>query len=77
MSDTFKKITAVISEQLNVEEDKIKRESNLVDDLGADSLDVVETIMALEEAFDVEIPDEDAENMKTVQDIEEHINKQQ
>jgi len=68
MSDTFEEIKAVISEELEVEEDQIKMESLIVDDLGADSLDVVELIMRLEEKFDIEIPDEDAEKIQTVGD---------
>ncbi len=64
----FEKIRAVLVEQLGVEEDDITMESSLMDDLGADSLDLVELIMALEQEFDVEIPDEDAEKIKTVGD---------
>ena len=64
--DIFAKIKEVIVDKLGVEEDKITREANFVDDLGADSLDTVELIMQLEEEFGVEIPDEDAENITTV-----------
>lgn len=64
----FEKIRAVLVEQLGVEEDDVTMESSLMDDLGADSLDLVELIMALEQEFDVEIPDEDAEKIKTVGD---------
>ncbi len=64
--DTFAKIKEVIVDKLGVEEEKIIREAHFVDDLGADSLDTVELIMQLEEEFDIEIPDEDAENITTV-----------
>jgi acyl carrier protein len=67
------KVVDIISSQLGVEKDAIKPEANVVDDLGADSLDVVELVMALEEAFDVEIPDEDAENIRTVGDIFKYL----
>jgi len=60
------KIKKIISEQLGVEEDEVVPEAKFVDDLGADSLDTVELVMALEEEFDIEIPDEDAEKMQTV-----------
>lgn len=68
MSDTFEEVKSVISEELEVEEDQITMESLIVDDLGADSLDVVELIMRLEEKFDVEIPDEEAEKIQSVGD---------
>ena len=72
----FEEIKKVVVEQLGVTEAEIKRESSFVDDLGADSLDTVELVMALEEAFSIEIPDEDAEKIETVGDairyIEEH-----
>jgi len=69
------KIIDIIANQLGVEKDIITPEANVVDDLGADSLDVVELVMALEEAFDLEIPDEDAENIRTVKDIFEYLEK--
>ncbi len=69
------KVVDIIANQLGVEKDIITPEAHVVDDLGADSLDVVELIMALEEAFDVEIPDEEAENIRTVQDIYDYIEK--
>lgn len=68
------KIKAIIAEQLGVGEDEIKTDSNFVDDLGADSLDLVELVMALEEEFGQEIPDEDAEKIQTVKDAIEYIN---
>ncbi len=69
-------VKEVVVEQLNVNPDEVKEESKFVEDLGADSLDVVELVMALEEKFDIEIPDEEAEKIATVSDaikfIEEH-----
>jgi len=67
------KIRTIIAEQLGVSEDEIKLESNFVDDLGADSLDLVELVMALEEEFGQEIPDEDAEKIQTVKDAIDYI----
>lgn len=69
MSDLQKKVVDIIANQLGVEKEIITAEANVVDDLGADSLDVVELVMALEEAFDLEIPDEDAEKIRLVKDI--------
>jgi len=63
------KIMDIIANQLGVDKEMVTPGANIVDDLGADSLDVVELVMALEEAFDTEIPDEDAEKIRTVQDI--------
>ena len=67
------KIIKIVSDQLNVDEGEINPDSSFVDDLGADSLDTVELVMALEEEFDVEIPDEDAEKMQTVGDVVDYI----
>ena len=67
----------IIVEQLSVEKDKVVPNASFVDDLGADSLDLVELIMAMEEAFDIEIPDEDAEKIVTVQDALEYVKKLQ
>lgn len=64
----FDDVKAVVVEQLNVSADEVKEESKFVEDLGADSLDVVELVMALEEKFDVEIPDDQAEKIQTVGD---------
>jgi acyl carrier protein len=64
----FEEVKAVVCEQLNVSADEVKAESKFVEDLGADSLDVVELVMALEEKFDIEIPDDQAEKIQTVQD---------
>jgi acyl carrier protein len=65
----------IIVEQLSVDKDKVVPGASFVDDLGADSLDLVELIMAMEEEFDVEIPDEDAEKIATVQDAIDYIDK--
>ncbi|HHS93497.1 MAG TPA: acyl carrier protein [Campylobacterales bacterium] len=62
-------VKEVVVEQLSVNADEVKEESKFVEDLGADSLDVVELVMALEEKFDIEIPDEDAEKIATVADV--------
>jgi len=67
------KIKEIVVDQLGVEEDQVTVEANFIDDLGADSLDTVELIMAFEEEFDVEIPDTDAEKIKTVQDVINYI----
>jgi len=70
---TFDKVKEVIVDKLGVEEDKIETSSSFVDDLGADSLDTVELIMQLEEEFGIEIPDESAEKMTTVQQAVDYI----
>ena len=69
----FDKIKDIIVEQLDVEEDAVTMEASITDDLGADSLDVVDLVMSIEESFDVEIPDEEGENIKTVGDIVKYI----
>jgi len=69
------KIKSIIVNQLGVESNSVTMEAKFVDDLGADSLDIVELIMAVEEAFDVDIPDEEAENFNTVQDALNFVNK--
>jgi len=71
--EILEKVKAVIVEQLNVEEDDVNEEASFVDDLGADSLDIVELVMALEEEFGVSIPDEQAESIKTVGDAVAYI----
>ena len=74
-ADIFEKVKAIIVEQLSVEDkDKVTPQANFVDDLGADSLDTVELVMALEEEFDIEIPDEAAEKITTVQAVVDYIN---
>lgn len=67
------KIKEVIVEQLGVDPEKVKPEASFIDDLGADSLDIVELVMAMEESFEIEIPDEDAEKLKTVQDVIDYL----
>ncbi|MFH1387140.1 MAG: acyl carrier protein [bacterium] len=69
----FEQVKKVVVEQLGVAESEIKKESSFVDDLGADSLDTVELVMALEESFGVEIPDEDAEKIKTINDTINYV----
>ena len=69
----FDDVKAVVVEQLHVNPDEVKEESKFVEDLGADSLDVVELVMALEEKFDIEIPDTDAEKIITVKDAMSYI----
>ena len=73
--DLVEKVKQIISEQLGVDEGEVAPSASFVDDLGADSLDQVELVMALEEAFGVEIPDEDAEKLRTVQDALDNIEK--
>ncbi|RYZ40177.1 MAG: acyl carrier protein [Myxococcaceae bacterium] len=76
MSDTKTveaKIKSIIADQLGVGEDEIKPESSFIEDLGADSLDIVELVMAMEEEFEVEIPDDEAENIKTVGDAINYV----
>ena len=69
------KVKEIIAEQLGIAEDEIQPDCSFVEDLGADSLDIVELIMAFEEEFDLEIPDEDAEKLLTVKDTVEYIRK--
>ena len=71
--EIFQKVKGVIVEQLGVAEGNITMKASFIDDLGADSLDIVELIMALEEEFDIEIPDSDAEKVVTVGDVVEYI----
>lgn len=67
------KIKGVVVDKLGVKPEQVTDEANFIDDLGADSLDLVELVMALEDEFDVEIPDEDAEKLKTVASVREYI----
>ena len=69
------KVKDIIVEQLGVDPEKVKPEASFIDDLGADSLDIVELVMTMEEEFDIEIPDEEAEKLKTVQDVQEYLTK--
>lgn len=69
----FQKVKSIIADQLGVDEEEITMEASFIDDLGADSLDIVELIMALESEFDIEFPDEDAEKVVTVGDVVDYI----
>ena len=71
--EVFEKVKGIIVEQLGVAEASVTMEASFIDDLGADSLDIVELVMALEEEFDMEIPDEDAEKVVTVGDVVDYI----
>ena len=71
--EIFEKIKAIIVDRLGVSEDKITYETSFQEDLGADSLDIVELVMAIEEEFDIEIPDADAEKVATVGDVVDYI----
>ena len=71
--DVFPKVKEIIVDQLGVEEDEVRPEAHFIEDLGADSLDIVELVMALEEEFGLEIPDEDAEKIATVTDAVDYI----
>jgi len=79
MSDTGNdlpiRIRGIVAEQLGVASDEVRPDASILDDLGADSLDVVEMVMSLEEAFDIEVPDEDVEQMRTVGDVEAYVVK--
>ena len=73
-SETFDKVKKIVADQLSVDADTVTPQSNFANDLGADSLDTVELVMALEEEFDIEIPDEAAEKITTVQEAVDYIN---
>ncbi len=75
MSDQFEDIKKIIVDQLGVEESKVVPEAKFIDDLGADSLDIVELIMAFEEKFQVEISETEAENIQTVQTVMDYLEK--
>ena len=72
---TFDKVRDIVVDQLGVEADEVNIDSTFIDDLGADSLDIVELIMAFEEEFGIEIPDEAAEKIKTVQDVVSYLDQ--
>ena len=67
------RVRSILAEQLGVEIAEVTPDANILDDLGADSLDVVEIVMCLEEAFDIEVPDEDVEGMRTIGDLERYV----
>jgi acyl carrier protein len=71
--EALDRIKQIIADQLGIDEDEVAPGASFIDDLGADSLDIVELIMAFEEEFDMEIPDEDAEKIKTVQNVVDYI----
>ncbi len=71
--DIFEQVKKILCEQLDLEEEQVTEDSAIIDDLGADSLDIVDLIMTLEEEFDTEIPDEDIEEMHTVGDIVKYV----
>lgn len=75
MSDVFNRVKKIVVDNLSVEDDKISPEASFIDDLGADSLDLVELVMAFEEEFDIEIPDDVQENIRSVGDAVTHIEK--
>jgi acyl carrier protein len=75
MSTVEQQVKAIVAEQLGVKQEQVTNDASFVDDLGADSLDTVELVMALEEEFEIEIPDEDAEKITTVQQAIEYINE--
>ncbi len=75
MASIDERVKQIVAEQLGVDEDQVTTEASFMDDLGADSLDTVELVMALEEEFDVEISDEDAEKIQTVKDAVDYISK--
>ncbi|PWU68901.1 MULTISPECIES: acyl carrier protein [Gracilibacillus] len=77
MADTFEKVKQIVVDHLDVDEDKVTLEASFKDDLEADSLDVVELVMELEDEFDMEIADEDAEKIATVGDAVNYINSNQ
>ncbi len=75
--DTFEKVKKLIAEQLDTDEDNVQETSSITDDLGADSLDVVDLVMAIEDEFSIEIPEDQVENIKTVGDIVKYIEDNQ
>lgn len=76
-SEIFEKVRKIIADKLDIEPEKISAQASFLDDLGADSLDIVELIMELEEEFNLEIPDEDAEKIRTVADAVKYIEEHQ
>ena len=76
MSDVAEKVKAIIVDKLGVDESEITNEANFINDLGADSLDVIELVMCLEETFDIDIPDTDSDNIFTVEEATMYIERQ-
>ena len=74
-NDLVDRIRVLVCDQLGVDPGEMRPEASILDDLGADSLDVVELVMAIEETFDIEIPDEDAEAMRTIGDVEKYVSE--
>lgn len=74
---TFEKITEILAEQLDADRDAMTMDTKIADDLGADSLDLVDLLMSVEDEFGIEIPDEDVENIQTIGDIVEYINSKE
>jgi acyl carrier protein len=76
MGDSLEiKVRSILAEQLGVDLTEVTPDARILDDLGADSLDVVEMVMSLEEAFDIEVPDEDVEELRTVADVERYVTR--
>ncbi len=73
----LEKVKKILSEQFDVEEDRISSDTSIINDLGADSLDVVDLLMSIEDEFEVEVPDEEIENIKTVDDLVKYIENHQ
>ncbi len=73
----FEKVRDIIAEELDVDKTEVTEEANILDDLGADSLDVVELVMSLEEAFDIKVPDDDAQKLRTVGDVVAYLQERQ
>lgn len=76
MASVYERVQGIVAERLGVDEDKVTMDAAFIDDLNADSLDLVEVIMAMEQEFDLEIKDEDAENIRTVADAVQYITEQ-
>ena len=76
MSDLKQRLAELVATQLGVETDEVVPEARMIDDLGADSLDVVELVMSLEEAFDITVPDEDVETLATIGDMQAYLERQ-
>lgn len=75
--DTFEKVKSILCEQLDLDESQVTNDAEIINDLGADSLDIVDLVMTLEETFDTELPDEEIETLKTVGDIVKYVDEHQ